>query len=228
MNQGVARVSDDSLFREVDEEVRQEQLKKLWARYGGYVVALSIGVVIAVAAIKGWQYWELRQAEAAARSYGAALTLISEGKRGEADAELKAITHAGFGRIAKLRRAANLATEGKSDEAVALYDEAAADTGADSSARDLARIRAGYLLVDKLGPADLKARVGPLDNDTSEWRGAAREIVALAAYRTGDYATADRYANAILADAAVPMSIRQRARLMVDLLTPLIGAKAQK
>jgi hypothetical protein len=33
-------LSDESLFREVDEEVRQEQFKKLWARYGKFVIGL--------------------------------------------------------------------------------------------------------------------------------------------------------------------------------------------
>jgi hypothetical protein len=221
-------VSDESLFREVDEEVRQEQLQKLWDRYGNYVIALALGVVIAVAALKGWQYWQLKQSEVAAAAYANALKLTGEDKRTEADDALKTISHAGFVRLAKLRRAANLAVEGKSDEAVALYDEVAADTGADPAARDLARIRAGYLLADKLAPADLIKRLGALDNDESEWRGAAREIFALAAYRTGDYAMADRYANAILADGGVPMSQRQRAKLLVELLTPLLGTKAQK
>ena len=32
-------LSDESLFREVDEEVRQEQFKKLWARYGNAIIA---------------------------------------------------------------------------------------------------------------------------------------------------------------------------------------------
>jgi len=218
-------VSDESLFREVDEEVRQDQLKKLWDRYGSYIMALCAGVVIAVAALKGWQYWELRQSEAAAATLGTANELIAAGKRAEADAALMTITHAGYGRIAKLRRAANLAVEGKTDEAVALYDEVAADSGADPSARDLARVRAGYLLADKLAPAELIGRLGALDNDQSQWRGAAREIFALAAYRTGDYAMADRYANAIAADAEAPLSLRQRAKLMLDLLTPLVGEK---
>ena len=221
-------MSDESLFREVDEEVRQEQLKKLWDRYGNYVIALCLGIVIAVAALKGWQYWELRQSEAAAASYANALKLIEENKRTEADAALKSISHAGFARIAKLRRAADLAIEGKSDEAIALYDELAADSGADPAARDLARIRAGYLLADKLAPAELIKRLGALDNDASEWRGAAREIFALSAYRTGDYSMADRYANAILADGSLPVSLRQRAKLLVELLTPLLGSKAQK
>jgi hypothetical protein len=221
-------VSDESLFREVDEEVRQEQLKKLWDRYGNYIVALCAGVVIAVASLKGWQYWELKQAETAAAAYGDAVALIGEDKRADADTALKAVNHAGFARLAKLRLAANLAVEGKIDEAVALYDGIAADTGADQSLRDLARIRAGYLLADKLGPADLIGRLGALDNDQSQWRGAAREIFALAAYRTGDYSMADRYANAIIADSDVPLSLRQRAKVMVDVLTPLLGTKAQK
>ena len=39
---------------------------------------------------------------------------------------------------------------------------------------------------------------------------------------------ADRYANAILGDASLPLSLRQRAKLLVELLTPLLGSKAQK
>jgi hypothetical protein len=221
-------VSDESLFREVDEEVRQDQLKKLWDRYGNYVIALCAGVVIAVAALKGWQYWQLKSSEAAAAAFGQAITLVSDGKRGEADTAFQGISHAGYARIAKLRRAANLAVEGKSDEAVALYDEVAADTGADPAARDLARIRAGYLLVDTLAPAQLISRLGALDNDQSQWRGAAREIFALAAYRVGDYSMADRYANAIVADGDLPLSLRQRSQLMLGLLTPLLAAKTQK
>jgi hypothetical protein len=221
-------VSDESLFREVDEEVRQDQLKKLWDRYGSYVVALCVGVVIAVAALKGWQYWQLKRAEAAAVAYADATQLMTDGKRREADTALRQIDHPGFGRLAKLRGAANLAVEGKVDEAVALYDQAAADSNADPSLRDLARIRAGYLLADKLAPAELIGRLGSLDNDQSQWRGSAREIFALSAYRTGDYAMADRYANAIVADIEIPLSLRQRAQVMIELLAPLLGGKSQK
>ena len=71
-------MSDESLFREVDEEVRQEQLKKLWDRYGNYVIALCLGIVIAVAALKGWQYWQLKQSQTGAAAYANALKLIGE------------------------------------------------------------------------------------------------------------------------------------------------------
>ncbi len=69
------------------------------------------------------------------------------------------------------------------------------------------------------------SRLGSLDNDQSQWKSSAREIFAFSAYRTGDYAMADRYANAIVADTEAPLSLRQRAQLLLELLTPLIGGK---
>lgn len=221
-------MSDDSLFREVDEEVRQEQLKQLWDRYGTYIMALCAAIVIGVAAFKGWQYWQLKQAEAASVTYGDALKLVQEGKRADADQALAKIDFPSFARLGKLRQAANLAIEGKTGDAVKLYDEVAADGSAAPPLRDLARIRAGYLLADKSSPADLTGRLSGFDNDGSDWRGAAREIIALAAYRTADYALADRYANAIVADAALPVSLRERAKRMVALLTPLLPANKAK
>ena len=58
-------MSDESLFREVDEEVRQEQFKKLWARYGNLIMGLCLLVIAGVAGFQGWTYWKLKQAQAA-------------------------------------------------------------------------------------------------------------------------------------------------------------------
>jgi hypothetical protein len=219
-------VSDESLFREVDEEVRQEQIKKLWDKYGNYFTALCILIVLAVAGFKGWQYWQLRQAEEAARAYEAAVTLLTEGKHAEADAAFAAIGHSGYGKVAALRRAESLVAQGKTDEAVAAYDALAADSSADQAVRDLARMRAAYALVDKLPPAELISRIGSFDNDQSPWRAAAREVFALSAYRTGDLAMADRYLNALIADITTPRGVRQRARIMLDLIGPSLGGKS--
>ena len=38
------------IFQEVDEEVRREQFKKLWQRYGNYIIAACILIVVAAAA----------------------------------------------------------------------------------------------------------------------------------------------------------------------------------
>lgn len=218
-------MSDESLFREVDEEVRQDQAKKLWTQYGNYFTALALAIILGVGGFKGWQYWQLTQSEGAARVFSDGVKKLEEGKTADAEAAFAAIDHSGYAKLAELRRAAALAGSGKTDEAVAIYDKVANDQANAQSLRDLARLRAGYALTDKLAPAELISRLGAFDNDTSPWRGMAREIFALAAYRTGDYTMADRYLNAIIADQAVSLELRQRAQMLLEVVTPLLTAK---
>jgi hypothetical protein len=48
----------DLMSREIDEELRREQLLKLWDKSGTYVLA---GVVLVVLGVGGWKYYENRQ-----------------------------------------------------------------------------------------------------------------------------------------------------------------------
>jgi hypothetical protein len=91
--------------------------------------------------------------------------------------------------------------------------------------KDASRVRAAYLLVDTLPPAELATPLSGLDAEKSAWRNAVLEILALAAYRTGDYALADRHANEIVADITAAPTMRQRAQMLVQLVTPLLGTK---
>ena len=51
------------IFREIDEELQQDRAAKLWQRYGGWVLAVAVGVVLAVAGNVFWtRYTADRQA----------------------------------------------------------------------------------------------------------------------------------------------------------------------
>ncbi len=215
-------MSDESLFREVDEEVRQDQFKKLWDRYGNAVVALCLVIVAAVAGFKGWQYWQVKQSETAALTFFEAAKLAEAGKPGDAAKQFEAINHPGYRLLAKLREAGVLATQGKTEDAVKIYDAVAAGAGNDAALRDLAKIRAGYVLADTLNPDELAARVGSFDQAGNPWRHAAREIIGIAAWRTGDHKLAQTKMETILSDAEAPRALRQRAQTLSQLLTPLL------
>lgn len=215
-------MTDESLFREVDEEVRQDEYKKLWDNWGNVLIGLAILVVGAVAAFKAWQYYQVTQSEAAAIVYDEALKKASDGKFEDALSALKAVKHPGFGQLARVEEATVLAGKGEIDKAVAAYDAISADASVAPEIQDLARIRAGYLLVDTAKPDELLTRLGRFDKDGQVWRHQAREIFGLSAYRSGDYVMADRYMNAIFADPDTPDAMKQRAQMMVQLIAPLL------
>jgi hypothetical protein len=117
------------IFQEVDEEVRREQLKKLWDRYGSYVVAAAILVVAGIAAWRGYQWWEAQKAAEAGAAFEMASTLADAGKHADAETAFAKVVTDGtsaYRHLARLREAAELARI-DAKAAIALYDKIAAD-----------------------------------------------------------------------------------------------------
>ncbi|MGB7021418.1 MAG: tetratricopeptide repeat protein, partial [Xanthobacteraceae bacterium] len=68
------------IFNEVDEEVRREQLNKLWERYGIYLVALCVLIVAGVGAWRGYEWWQSQQAAKSGAAFEQAVALAQAGK----------------------------------------------------------------------------------------------------------------------------------------------------
>ena len=67
------------IFNEVDEELRREQLKKLWDRYGILIITLAVLFVAAVGGWRGYQWWEGKKAAEAGSAFDAAVLLSEQG-----------------------------------------------------------------------------------------------------------------------------------------------------
>jgi hypothetical protein len=213
-------VTDDSLIREVDEEVRQEEYKKFWDRHGTKLIGAVVAIVLGVAGYEGWKYYQQGQSDQASVIYLDAVKKANDGKFDDALASFAAIKHAGFNQLADLRKAALLAEKGDVEGAIAAYDAIIGNSKTEPALVDIARIRQGYLLVDTKSPDELLTKLGGYDKDGSAWRHAAREIFGLAAFRVKDFTMADRYMNAIFADPEAPAAIKQRAQVMIQLIAP--------
>lgn len=224
-------VEDDNFIREVNEEIRQEKLQKLWRNYGALIIGAAVLLVFAAG---GWA-WYNRHMEnrdnAAGDAMLAALQLADKGDEA-AFARLTELEKSGIGGypvLAKMRAAALLAAK-KDDKAgaVAAYDAIAGDKTAPQGIRDLAAIRAAYLLVDSGTFADVRERVEALTTDINPMRNLAREALGLAAWKAGaldeatGYFTKNRDDQQPLAE-----NLRERARMMLDLISVQRG-EAQK
>jgi hypothetical protein len=208
------------IFQEVDEEVRREQLKKLWERYGTYMIAACVLVVLGVGAWRGYDWWETKKAAESGAAFEQAATLEESGKLQEAEAafaKLAADGTAGYRVLSRLREAAALA---RSDPKAAIksYDDLAADRGAGQIIDDLAALRAGFLLVDNASYADLRTRLEPLTGADRPFRDSARELLALSAWKQGDMSAARQWADIIVADPRTPAGARSRAQVLSELI----------
>lgn len=212
-------VSD--IFREVDEEVRREQLKKLWDRYGNYVVVAAVLLVAAVAAWRAYMWWEARKAAETGAAFEAATALAEAGKRNEAEAAFAKIAAdgtAGYRHLARMREAAELA-QSDAKAAITAYDQIAADRAVGPVLQDLAALRAAALLIDTGALEEAQRRLEPLAANDRTFRHTAREFLVLAAWRAGDTAAAKRWFDLIMTDAQTPAATRSRVEMLMALGT---------
>ena len=207
------------IFREVEEEVRQERLQKWWKKYGDYVIAGVSVVVIGVAGWKLWQHYQQEQQLKASSQYQSALQLTATGQSdlaAQAYQQIAKSAPGGYAAVARMAQADSLLAQGKTAEAVAIYTEMMKDDR--QGLGEVARVRAAWAQADTLSTAELRTLLAPVDNDKSAWRYMAREILAYRAFRDGKTAEAQKGFEALAKADDAPSSIRQRAAAMATLI----------
>lgn len=215
-------MSDDLIFREVDEDLRQEQLQQLWKKYGVYVVAVAVLIVAGVAGYKGWTWYQARQAANSGARFEAAQQLAQKGREADAIKAFAELTRDGSGGypvLARFAAAAAKARSGDRDGAVADYD-ALAETAGDPVLKDLARLKAALILVDTESYQSLKTRLSGITEEANPWRNSGWEILGLDAYREGKLEAAAKAFETISGDLGAPQELRQRADMMLALIAP--------
>lgn len=214
-------MSDDSFIREVDEELRQDRAKALWQKYGIWIVSAAIAIILGTVAVTQYRNWVESKASASGDAFLRALTLANEGKPDEALTALSELEAEGYGAypvLARMRAATVYAQKGSFAEAVAAFDSVARDSSVPEAVRDMARLRAGYILVDHGARADVAERVETLTADGNPLRHSAREALAIAAWKAGEFSDAMSLFEGIVADDTAPRGLRERAGLMAELI----------
>jgi hypothetical protein len=212
-------VSD--IFQEVDEELRRENFAKLWSRYGKYIIALVVLIILATASVTQWRQYERRQREAEGARYVAALDLARQGKEKDAADAFAVIAHqasGGHAILARLQEAALKARAGDVAGAASGYEALAGDASIDPIYRDVATLLAAQYELKSGDPKAIIAKLAPLTSATSPWHPTALELTALAELKAGDKAAALATYKRIADDLAAPQDLRARAAEMITAL----------
>jgi len=210
----------DELFREVDEEVRQDQYLQLWKKYGVYVAGVVLAVVVVTVAVVLWRDLQQGKREAQGEALLAAIAASQSQPEQALEQFSKLATEgsAGYRLMSRLREAALLSQRGDASGAVAVYDAVAGDSDQDQIYRDLARLLAvshGMSIIDR---AEVEERLSPLMAVDNTWHYSARELVATAIMASGDTAAARAAFQELVDDSAAPSGIRARAAELLAIM----------
>jgi len=202
-------------MREVDDALREDQLKSILSRYG-----MPIGGAIAAGllALAGYLYWDNSTKQAAAeRSEQAIIALdkLDAGNAAAALADLEPLTKDGSDgsqAAATMTRAAILVEQGKTEEAAKAFAAIAANSAVPRAYRDLATIREVSLRFDAMQPQQVVDRLKPLAVPGNAWFGSAGELLGMAYLKMGKPDQAGPLFAAIGKNTEVPSTLRTRMR----------------
>jgi hypothetical protein len=107
--------------------------------------------------------------------------------------------------------------EGKTQEAVALFDQAA-KANSDPMFADIARLKSAFALMDTAPYAVIETRLKPLLDEKRPYRIPAREALAMAKLKSGQFAAARSDFGLLTLAQDVPDSMRQRAQAAITLI----------
>ncbi len=214
--------NNDSLIREVEEELRREKFEALFKQYGGYIIAAGVAVLVSVGGYQYWQYSARVAAESAGARYEDATQLAVAKKGDEAAKALEALAGdgpAGYATLARLQLAGLHMENGKKAEALAVFDEIANSTSVDPLLKDYAKLQAAALRIGESDWTEIKNRLNDLSGPASPWRFNAKELVALAASAAGKNDEALKVYEEIAGDRDAPATLSARAKQMVTRLS---------
>ncbi len=213
--------NNEAFYREVDEELRREQLTSTWKRYGRWIV---LGVILLLAAIGGAIYWQQQRQQRIAQQAETLTGTFEEIQSGKTKAvqpkldQLAKEGTPGYGAAALLTKADLALQEGQDAQAITAFQQIADNGDLPAPYRELALIRRTAVEYDKIEPAIVIQRLNRLAVAGNPWFGSAGEMVALAYLKQQKPQEAARIFAAMAKDETIPASIRSRSVQMAGAL----------
>ncbi len=210
----------DAFIREVDEDLKNESMKKLWDKYGLFIticVVVALSLAVSYESIKAWY---IKRAENWSDTYAVALNLQNQGKYDESLAALNVIIDGKFGAfadLAKMQQVNVLSDQGKEEEAIIALGTIANDKDFNKQLRDLAIIKLASHKLDTATSEEIKNILEPIASDNA-WYGTAQEMLAIVAVRDGNIEEAKNIYQSLLDNTSVSDELKNRVRDILSVL----------
>lgn len=204
----------ETFLREVDENLRRDQLRDFFKENGSWLIAAVAIFLAASGGIIWWKQYSIQRNEAQVEKLAQIYKDVGAGNTSQAPQQLSDLLDSGSKAVRASTQFASAAIalqKGDTKSAAATYTSLANDDGLPKPYRDAALIRQTALQFDQLQPQEVISRLAPLAKPGEPWFGSAGEMTALAMIKQGNNQQAAELFVAIARDQSVPEAIRSRA-----------------
>ncbi len=207
----------EPLEDEVNEELRRQQLKSIWDRFGIYVIGFAVLIVLSVGGNEIMNYLNNRLSQRESIAFDNALTLIEEGNDSTGLDQLIKLTESktGYKGLAFFRLSSESLSNGNHQEAIDYLKKASLDKTLTNSLRVFAKIKAGLILVDNGNASEVDVLLGEVIENGGPFSFHAKEILALALINDGRDLEAQEIFQEIANDASAPPVLVRRAEIFL-------------
>ena len=217
------------LLKEVDDALRAEKMEKFWKENGPYILGGAVLLVLFTGMFTAYNNWQMSRNT----KQTAIIVAAMQDKKPETALEASIKDLKGQHKAMALLQIAGLKLQdGKSDDALKLYQQVAADKSLPDLWRDLATmnaVRAEWSdKVDAAKAKDLFDRIKKLTDKDNPWHlQASVQAAMIAGDNLHDPKTAVQLLRAPLEDPLAPEALKAKAR-MLDHLYLNASANAEK
>lgn len=212
----------DAFIREVDEDVKNDNLKVLWKKYGALIVSFVIIAVSAAVCFDQIKIWKMHQNQARTEAY---MTAAQEQSSPEKTiAALKKIEQSSngiFGDFARLQIANILLEQGKTQEALTQLQAIIGDKQVNSEVKNIALIKFATYKVDEMEQKEFAQLLQPIFEENSSWVPMANDLLAMSAIKAGDMETAKRLYKQILQTNELPEGFKTEIQEMLSSISDM-------
>lgn len=211
----------DVFFKEVSEDVHNDNLKAFWKKYGVQIVAITALCLAITVSFETIKHWRDKQNQQWSNAFTYAQLLQNQGNFDESLKALSNIEKKGnalYSDLAKLEQVNILLQQDKKDEALTLLSDFIKN-GHNQKLKNAALIKFALFKADILTGEEMNDLLQPIFQDNGAWMPEAKELVALAYLNHKKYDKALVLYQEISELINLNDTLRARAHNMISVLT---------
>lgn len=209
----------DAFINEVSEEVKNDNFKELWNRYGLLIIAIVAVAVCGAVSFERIKSWRLQHNQMTTETY-----MDAAHKQDNPEAMIAALQkinqsdHGIYGDFARLQIANVLFEQQKDEEAMAMLEALTKDPQVNTEVRQIALVKYATYKVDVMSKQKLTDLLQPVLDANNSWTPLANDLLAMAAIREGDLQTAREIYTKLLTVKDLPDSFKSKIQEMMSSL----------